>query len=117
MRFFMLAYKRGPNWREGEPLQRQPLQGHLGFLAALHRDGKLVMAGPCRDAGGGIAIVQTNSLEEAQDIAALDPGVQAGVLRVEVLEWQPIDWGVFADVGVRLASERATVVFQSASLT
>jgi uncharacterized protein YciI len=115
MRFFMLAYKRGPNWREGEPLQRQPLQGHLRFLAALHRDGKLVMAGPYRDAGGGIAIVQMHSPEEAQEVAASDPGVQASVLRVEVQEWQPIDWGVFADAGVRLASERATVVFQSPS--
>jgi uncharacterized protein YciI len=115
MRFFMLTYKRGPNWLEGEPLQRQPLQGHLGFLAGLHRDGKLVMAGPYRDAGGGVAVVQTNSPEEAQEIAASDPGVQAGVLRVEVLEWQPLDWGAFADTGVRLASARATVVFQSAS--
>jgi uncharacterized protein len=111
MRFFMLAYQRGPNWRESEPRQRQPLQGHLGYLAALHRDGKLVMAGPYREANGGIAIVQTNAREEAEDIAASDPGVQAGVLRVEVLEWQPIDWAVFADSGVQLASERAIVTF------
>ena len=100
MRHFVLDYRRGPNWIEGAPLHRQRLHGHLKHLAGLHDAGRLVMAGPFRAVEGGLAIVQAESVADAQAAADSDPGVTSGVLEVRVLEWRPIDWDQFASEGV-----------------
>jgi hypothetical protein len=32
MNLYLLAYRRGPNWIEGEPVHKQPLRDHLDYL-------------------------------------------------------------------------------------
>ena len=114
MRFFILDYRRGPNWREGAPLHRQELHGHLRHLARLHAEGTLVMAGPFRDSAGGLAIVQTESVADAEAMGAADPGVTLGVLVVSVSEWRPIAWDQFGTSGVVFAETGASAHFGDA---
>jgi uncharacterized protein YciI len=104
MRFFILSYSRGPNWDEGQPRHKQPLQPHLASLRGLHEKSELVMAGPFAEAAGGMAIIQTTSADHARAIAQADPGVLAGTLRVEVSEWRPIVWEHFSPSAIEFAS-------------
>jgi uncharacterized protein YciI len=110
MRFFILSYSRGPNWVEGQPRLKQPLQPHLTYLRGLHEKSTLVMAGPFEEEGG-MAIVQTTSADDARALAHADPGVMAGTLRVEVSEWRPIVWGRCSPSSIELASGPVSVVY------
>jgi uncharacterized protein YciI len=68
---------------------------HLGRLAALRDEGRLMLAGPCpaidaEDPGpagfsGSVVVAEFGSLEEARAWADADPYIEAGVYtRVEV---------------------------------
>jgi uncharacterized protein YciI len=63
--------------------------GHMANINRLAREGKLLVAGPFMDDGDwrGILIFKCASLEEAQALAATDPAVQAGRLKVEIRPW------------------------------
>jgi uncharacterized protein YciI len=114
MRFFILSYSRGPNWDQGQPRHKQPLQPHLAYLRGLHEKYVLVMAGPFAEEGkGGMAIVQTASAEEARAIAQADPGVLAGTLRVEVAEWLPIVWDRLSPPSIEIAAAPISVSYSS----
>lgn len=62
------------------------MQKHLAYIRSQVEAGKFVLAGPLMEGNRlrGIAIIQANSLEEAQRVANGDPLVQAGRLEVEV---------------------------------
>jgi uncharacterized protein len=111
MRFFILSYSRGPNWIEGQPRQKQPLQPHLAYLRGLHEKSELVMAGPFEEAAGGMAIVQTTSLDVARAIAHADPGVLAGTLRVEVTQWRLLDWNRLSPSAIELVGGPVSVSY------
>jgi uncharacterized protein YciI len=113
MRFFILSYSRGPNWAEGLPRLQQPMIGsHLAYLRGLHEKSQLVMAGPFEGAaGGGVAIIQTTSAEDAQAIAQADRGVLAGTLRVEVTEWRLIVWDRLSPSAIEIASGPVAVSY------
>jgi uncharacterized protein len=117
MRFFVLSYSRGPNWVEGQPRHKQPLQPHLAYLRGLHEKSHLVMAGPFEEAAGGMAIVQTTSADEARAIAHADPGVIAGTLRIEVSEWRPIVWEHFSPASIEFASGPVSVSYSPSLAT
>jgi uncharacterized protein YciI len=114
MRFFILSYSRGPNWVEGQPRLKQPLQPHLAYLRGLHEKSVLVMAGPFEEAAGGMAIVQATSPDAARAIAHADPGVLAGTLRVEMTEWRLIDWDHLSPSSIELASGPVSVSYAAA---
>jgi uncharacterized protein YciI len=81
---------RGPNAASIPPADLPALQaGHMANINRLTREGKLLVAGPFMDDGDwrGILIFKCASLEEAQALAATDPAVQAGRLKVEVRPW------------------------------
>ena len=63
---------------------------HLAHLTAMHKAGKLVIAGPFLDQPDpryrGMCLYRT-SLAEAKALAEQDPAVKAGRLEVEVLSW------------------------------
>ena len=81
---------RGPNAGTGTQEEREKIQAaHLANIKRLHDAGKLLVAGPFADNGEwrGIFIYKCASLEEAQGLAATDPAVQAGRLKVEIHPW------------------------------
>ena len=113
MAFFVLHYRRGPNWLEGKPVREQPLREHITYLHGIFGSSMLVAGGPFKEAEGGLAIVRAGSLAEARAIADADPGVRLGVLEVDVDEWLPIEWSRLADQGLVFANGAATVTFSA----
>lgn len=64
-------------------------KGHLAYMDELHKQGKLVAAGPFADNSEyrGIVIYRVRDLEEAKQLAAGDPAVKAGRLRIDARPW------------------------------
>jgi uncharacterized protein YciI len=65
---------------------------HVDYLNGLNAEGKLVLAGPTLDGDnkptGSIVIVEADSLEAAQSLAAGDPYAKAGLFAsVEIRAW------------------------------
>ena len=77
----------------------QDLQSqHLGHFAAMKEAGHLKVAGPLGDGPDdtwrGVCLYQVGSVDEARRLAELDPAVQAGRFRVDVMTWRTAK-GVF----------------------
>lgn len=64
-------------------------KGHLAYMDGLHKQGKLVAAGPFGDNSDmrGLVIYRVGSLDEAKQLAAGDPAVKAGRLVIEAHPW------------------------------
>lgn len=64
-------------------------KGHLAYMDELHKQGKLVAAGPFADSSDyrGIVIYRVRDIEEAKQLAAGDPAVKAGRLRIDARPW------------------------------
>lgn len=87
--FFGLITK-GPKGGTGTAEEREKIQGaHMANIVRLNAAGKLLVAGPFMDGGDwrGIFIYKCATLEEAKELAASDPAVQAGRLVVEIHPW------------------------------
>jgi uncharacterized protein YciI len=89
--YSFVLLRRGPRAHEyeGEALDR--LQAaHLAHLDAMRERGALLVAGPFAkqqdETLRGFAIYRAG-LEETRSLAASDPSVQAGRMRVDVMEW------------------------------
>jgi uncharacterized protein YciI len=80
----------GPNHGAGSAEEQEKIQlAHLANIKRLHAAGQLLAAGPFADDGpwAGIFIFKCTSLQEAQALAAADPAVQMGRLRIEIHPW------------------------------
>lgn len=94
-KFEMVTYyfgllTRGPNAGIGSAEEHEKIQAaHLANIKRLHDAGKILVAGPFADGGEwrGIFIYKCASLEEAQQLAATDPAVAAGRLKIEIHPW------------------------------
>jgi uncharacterized protein YciI len=64
------------------------MEGHMANINRLAKEGKLVAAGPF-EGGGGIFILNTTSIEEANGWLSSDPGVQAKRWDIELLPYIP----------------------------
>ena len=87
--FFGLITK-GPKAGTGTAEEREKLQAaHMANINRLAAAGKLLVAGPFIDDGDwrGIFIYKCATIEEAKELAASDPTVQAGRLVVEIHPW------------------------------
>ena len=64
-------------------------KGHLAYMESLHKEGKLVMGGPLLDDGParGVVVYRVNDIADAMALAAGDPAVKAGRLRLEAYPW------------------------------
>lgn len=79
----------GPN-RSQDSLTAAKLQtAHLDNISRLAEEGKLVLAGPFMDEGAvrGIYIFDVKTVEEARELTATDPAIQAGRLEMELRPW------------------------------
>jgi uncharacterized protein len=83
--FLVRAPNRPPDTAGAEDIQK----GHLAYMAALHKQGKLVAAGPFVDEAParGLVIYRVASVDDAKVLAAGDPAVQAGHLVLEAHPW------------------------------
>lgn len=63
-------------------------QGHMDNINRLAKEGKLLAAGPF-EGGGGIFILNTTSLDEAEAWISTDPAVRASRWIIEILPYTP----------------------------
>lgn len=91
--FYLCLLMAGPgqDTTAGDPVQVQA--DHLANLQSIMKSGKGVIAGPIGDEGPlrGILVLRVGSIDEARAIAAADPAVKAGLLRIEVHPWMADD--------------------------
>ncbi|MAT40120.1 MAG: hypothetical protein CL946_11010 [Ectothiorhodospiraceae bacterium] len=87
--YYMGFLKRGPERSQDSTEAMKIQKQHLLHMQRLHKEGKLVMAGPFMDDGDirGIVVYDVESLEEAVRLTEQDPAVKAGRLTVEVHPW------------------------------
>ena len=69
------------------------MEGHMGNMNRLAKEGKLLAAGPF-DGGGGIFIMNTTSKDDVTEWISHDPGIQAKRWNVEILPYEPLYGGV-----------------------
>lgn len=62
------------------------MTGHMNNIDRLAKEGKLLAAGPF-EGGGGIFVLNTKSIEEANQWLSTDPGVKANRWNLEVLPY------------------------------
>lgn len=93
--YWMGMIKQGPNYfAEVSDADRSSLQAaHLARIGEIAAEGKMILAGPFGPQEGaddpliGLFLYTVESREEAEALAASDPAVAAGRLRVEIVEW------------------------------
>ena len=89
--YFLLSYYPGASWNEAVSYQEQPgLKAHHDYVREMHINDQIVMGGPLASSSRdqlSVMLVRTGSLEEAEKLASLDPGVQTRLVRAEVLPW------------------------------
>ena len=81
---------RGPKWTPEQTPETEALQkAHLANIQKMAEAGKLLVAGPFTDGGDlrGLYVFRVATMEEAQALAATDPAVKAGRLRLEFHPW------------------------------
>ena len=81
---------RGPKWTPETTPDTEALQkAHMANIQKMASEGKLLVAGPFLDGGDlrGIYIFRVATMAEAQALAATDPAVKAGRLRLEFHPW------------------------------
>jgi uncharacterized protein YciI len=96
--YWMGIIRRGPQYNEERTeVEAAALQkAHLDRIGEIAGEGKMILAGPfgpqegAEDPWIGLFLYTVESREEAEALAASDPAVAAGRLRVEIVEW----WGV-----------------------
>lgn len=87
---YIAFLRRGASWTPEKTARTEAIQkAHMANINRLAETKKLVVAGPFGDDGQlrGIFVFKVDSLEEAQQLAATDPAVQAGRLALDVHPW------------------------------
>ncbi|RPA67779.1 hypothetical protein EF405_12425 [Cyclobacteriaceae bacterium YHN15] len=84
---FLLAGDRVREYSQEERLEIQ--KGHMTNINRLAEMGKLILAGPFSNGGEkrGIFLFDVATKAEAEELTNTDPAVQAGVLKMELVEW------------------------------
>ena len=88
--YFMGLIRRGETWSPEVTEESTKLQNdHLSYIRRMFEEGVLTVAGPFTDDGDlrGVFLFRTETLEEAQALAANDPAVKSGRLIVEIHPW------------------------------
>jgi uncharacterized protein YciI len=88
--YYLGLLKRGSKWSPEETEATVKLQDeHLAYIRHMFEEGELVVAGPFADDGDlrGVFLFRTETLEQAQALAASDPAVKAERLIVDIHPW------------------------------
>jgi uncharacterized protein YciI len=82
----------GPNRSQPKAEAEELQKRHLAYMADLHAQGKLILAGPFMDDGAwrGIVVYRVAGVDEAKQLAAGDPMVKAGRLAIEARPWMTL---------------------------
>lgn len=81
---FVFLNKKADAEKISDEASKKLMEGHMANMDKLAKEGKLVAAGPF-EGGGGIFIMKTSSVDEANQWISTDPGIQAKRWNVEVL--------------------------------
>ena len=65
---------------------------HLKYLDDLHKQDKVVLAGPFTDKKGGMVIYKAESFDAAKELAEKDPAVVEKARTLELREWNPLSF-------------------------
>ncbi len=87
---YLAFLTRGEKWTpEKTPATEEIQKGHMANINRLAEMKKLIAAGPFGDDGRlrGIFVFRVDSLEEAKNLTAGDPAVQAGRLAMDIHTW------------------------------
>lgn len=85
---YVLLHRPGKLWDHERPFREQPgIMEHVGYMAGLDEQGRIVAGGPFLDDSGGMMILRAEDLEGALETARSDPAVQKGLLEVQVKPW------------------------------
>jgi uncharacterized protein YciI len=87
---YLAFLTRGDKWTpEKTPATEEIQKGHMANIQRLAETKKLVVAGPFGDNGKlrGIFVFKVASIDEARELAATDPAVQAGRLALQIHPW------------------------------
>jgi len=82
--------RKGPTSGTGTREEAEKIQaGHMANIGKMAQTGKLVAAGPMMDDGDlrGIFLFKAASLDEARAMAAEDPAIKAGRLKMDLFAW------------------------------
>lgn len=88
--YVMAILLAGDRVQEYSSEQRAEIQkGHMANINRLAEDGKLILAGPFIDGKEkrGIFLFNVATKEEAEELTNTDPAIQAGVLKMNLIEW------------------------------
>lgn len=86
--YHVFFHSPGPQWKSGVSFREQPgIEEHVAYMRDLLEQGLMVMGGPFLDDSGGMMVSRIPTLDEARRVASQDPGVESGLLRVEVRAW------------------------------
>jgi uncharacterized protein YciI len=81
---YSVTYRGGPQWKANEPMEKQDLAGHMGYVQKLVEKGTLLANGHLAD-GRGFYVFAASNHADADVIVAADPGIQTGVLQVDAV--------------------------------
>jgi len=68
-------------------MSAQPLQEHLEYMLALHKNGELLMGGPVVGVAGGLVILKVDSKDRARALIGQDPAIIDQTLKAKLYEW------------------------------
>ena len=88
-RYVIAFLKAGPNRSQDSTTAVELQAAHMANIRRMSQAGQLVLAGPFLDGGDirGIYIFAVESVEEAEELTATDPAIQAGRLVMEMHPW------------------------------
>lgn len=90
MKPYVIAFlKAGPNRSQDSTEAMELQKAHMDNIGRLAEMGKLVLAGPFMDDSDlrGIYVFNVATIEEARQLTATDPAIQAGSLEMELHPW------------------------------
>ena len=109
MKTYVIAFlKSGPDRIEDKVKAAELQKAHMSNIKRMSEEGKLLLAGPFLDNGElrGIYVFNVATLEEAKELTASDPAIQAGSLEMELKEW----YGSAALMGMNDLKEKITKI-------
>jgi uncharacterized protein YciI len=88
MQFFLKLIPPRPTF--AQDMTPEEMQKHAAYWAEVFKTGKVLIIGPVMDSKGawGMAVLETDSLADAQQMANNDPSVKSGLNKVELSPMQ-----------------------------